>query len=243
MAVLALQAKETQVNGWLGMAFDTIHRGTLEDLFCMAGFTCQRGVSAIQYEEISMIEVVHTIHPIVTIHTGRPIFLQVLAHEIRLAIIFRMAIHTSLHIKTLDAGEMATRTGHDLPIEIPGMARQAKKGCDRMIERFAIQGGWRSPRRGMTLRTILVENPAVRFRLSMALGTFTRRVLEHIRHQLGAARTRHCAPGGFGMTTGATHRGMLPFQRETGRGMIKIHHPVKSIMTGQAVVSKFLDVL
>jgi hypothetical protein len=46
----------------------------------------------------------------------------VLAHEIRPAIIFRMAINTGFHIKTLDTGEMAGTTGHDLPIELPGMA-------------------------------------------------------------------------------------------------------------------------
>jgi hypothetical protein len=70
MAVLALQAKEALVNGWLGMAFDTIYRSTLENLIRMACFACQRGVSAIQYEEISMIEVVHAVHPIVAVQAA-----------------------------------------------------------------------------------------------------------------------------------------------------------------------------
>ena len=36
---------------------------------------------------------------------------------------------------------------------------------------------------------------------------------------------------------------MLPVQREAGRNVVKTHHPVAPIMTGQAVFAKFLDVL
>jgi hypothetical protein len=215
MAILALQAKEALVNGRLTVAFDTIHRSTFENLIRMASLARQWGVSAIQYEEISMIEVMHAVHPIVAVQASWPIFHQVLAHEIGLANIFRMAIDTGLHIKTLDAGEMAGSTRHDLPIEIPGMASQAKMGRDWMIERFTIQqGGWRPSCRGMTLRTILVEHTAVRIRLSVALGALARRILEHIGHELAAARTWHSAPGGLSVTAGAAYHGMLPIQRE-----------------------------
>jgi len=154
-----------------------------------------------------------------------------------------MAINTGVHIKTLDTGEMAGTTGHDLPIEIPGMAGQAKLGCDRMIERFTVQGSWRPSHWGMTMRTILVEHTAVRIRLSVALGTLARRILEHIGHELAAAWTWHSAPGGLSVTVGAAYRGMLPIQRETGRNVIKTHHPVAPIMTGQTVFAKFLGVL
>jgi len=187
MAILALQAKEALVNGRLTVAFDTIHRSTFENLIRMASLARQWGVSAIQYEEISMIEVMHAIHPIVAVQAGCSIFHLMLADKTRLAIIFRVAIHTSVHIKTLDAGEMASSTRHDLPIEIPGMTSQTKMGRDWMIERFTIQGGWRPSCRGMTLCTILVERTAVRIRLSVALGTLARRILEHIGHELAAA--------------------------------------------------------
>jgi hypothetical protein len=95
----------------------------------------------------------------------------------------------------------------------------------------------------MTMRTILVEHAAVRIRLSVALGTLARRIFEHIGHELAAARTWHSAPGGLSVTAGAAYRGMLPIQREAGRNVIKTHHPVASIMTGQAVFAKFLGVL
>jgi len=104
MAVLALQAKETLVNGRLGVALDALRRCALENLIRMAGLASQWGVSAIQHEESSMVEVMHAVHPIVAVQAGWPIFHQVLAHEIGLANIFRMAIDTGLHVKTLDAG-------------------------------------------------------------------------------------------------------------------------------------------
>ena len=205
MAVLALQAKEALVNGWLGVALGALHRGTLENFIRMAGFASQRGVSAIQYEETRMVEVMHAVHPIMAVQAGRSIFLLVLAHEIGLANIFRMAIDTGLHIKTLDAGRMAGITGHDLPIELPGMARQAKMGSDGVIERFTFQGSWRPSRRGMAVRTILVEHAAMRVRLSMALRTLARRILEHIDNRPEAAFIGRSASGGCGVTTGAAY--------------------------------------
>jgi hypothetical protein len=243
MAVLALEAEETFVNSWLGVALGARYGSPLENLIRMAGFARQRGVSAIQYEETRMIEVLHAIYPIVAIQAGRPVFLLVLAHEIGLAIIFRMAINTGLHIKTLDARKMAGATGHDLPIEIPGMEGQAKLGCDRMIERFTIQGSWRPSCGGMAMRTILVEHPTMCIRLGMALGTLGRHILEHIGHELAAARSWHSARGGGSVTAGAAYRGMLFVQREAGRIVVKTHHPVAPIMTDQAIFAKFLDVL
>jgi hypothetical protein len=188
MAVMALQAKEAFVNDRLGVTFDTLDRDLFKYFVRMTGLTGQRSMRSIQNKEIGMVEIVHAVGSIMAVQAGRSKFRQVLPHENRLAMIFRMAIHTNLHVEILHPRWMTVFTGHHQSIEIPGMARQAEMGCNRMVKRFPIQAGRRPSRSAVAVGTVLVEYTPVRIRLSMALGTIARCVFKHIGNQQATAR-------------------------------------------------------
>lgn len=91
MTVFTLQAKESCMDLWFGVALDADGGCSLENLVRMAGFAFDLVVLSIQWEEICMVEILHPVCAVVALHTIRSVICQMFLHESRSIISLRVA--------------------------------------------------------------------------------------------------------------------------------------------------------
>ena len=139
MAVLALETKETFVDGWFLVALPAFGRGATENFIGMAGFTCQRSVRTIQREHASVVEIAQPIYAIVAVKASGSELGLVFHHEFGLLCIAGMACDTSLQIKLIHASSVTVYTGNCLLSIIGCMALQTEAGGLVVAKNISIQ--------------------------------------------------------------------------------------------------------
>ncbi|OGO33678.1 MAG: hypothetical protein A2W35_07565 [Chloroflexi bacterium RBG_16_57_11] len=81
MALLAFQAEETQVNGWLSMALDTPGDDALVDASCMTLQAGDLDMRAFQWKNCLVVEISHPVPSVMTFQAGLTVLRCVLLHE------------------------------------------------------------------------------------------------------------------------------------------------------------------
>jgi hypothetical protein len=141
MAIVTLQPEEAGVNGRLGMTLHTGFRGVFKNFVFMAGITLDAGMFPIQYKEIGMVKIHHSIGPIVTIQAGRAKLVYMFAHKGLALCPLSMAGFTDLQVECINAVLMASLACHQAAVVILAMQRQAETSRRSVIEKLAVYTG------------------------------------------------------------------------------------------------------
>lgn len=123
MTILAFKSEETGVNRGVSMTLYANLGRVFEHLVLMAGITFDFGMLSIQHEEIGVVKIAHTINTVVTVQTGRPELVHVLAHEGSTLFALSVASLTNLRAKFVDTVLVACLAGHCCAIVILGVQR------------------------------------------------------------------------------------------------------------------------
>jgi hypothetical protein len=235
MAVLALQAKETGMNFGFSVAGDT-SRGCIYERLCMAVQTFKGCVNAIQGEEVGMVEIRHAIDAVVAIQASRPKLLQVGLHEERVVLV--VAVQAGLGLELIEASRVTGGAAHGLAGVFLGVTGQAEAGAGEVLEGLPLPGHSVPVLGGVAFGAVLAEKAKVELGFCMATGTISWQML------LCSKKILRGLDGSLaGVAGGASQVRVTPFQGKIGVSMVEIGHAVAAIMTGQALVAKFLQVL
>ena len=128
MAVLALQPKETSVDFRLGMAAVAFGWGAFEDSIGMALLAVQGPMSAIQREEVGVVESAHAVSSVVAVQAACPILLLVNLDKFTPILGLRVTFHAFRLHRLVDVLPVATGTGDRNAIPIQGVTNQVKTG-------------------------------------------------------------------------------------------------------------------
>lgn len=171
MTALTLQPEIAAMYLWFFVAIHTHRRGTAENLVKMAIFARYFDMLSIQDEKTVMVEVAHSIDPVMASKTILTKLEAVLFHENR--VLLGMARHTDIdvkrHCKTI-LGSVTTRTAEGVIRKIDEVAGQREAGILKMVETTPAQANLRRPAcRGMANGTICREKPEVQVWFNMAV--------------------------------------------------------------------------
>lgn len=137
MAILALHAKNAEVDFWLRVAGAALTGSILEALLCVAFLALQLAMGAVQYEEPIVVKITHPVDAIVAVQAGRAKLLLMLLQECEARCSFRMAGDTSGQDVCINRTGMAVCAGHVLPLVVDRVARQTEPGAGAVIEGLA----------------------------------------------------------------------------------------------------------
>jgi hypothetical protein len=136
MAFLAFLTKKTNVNSRLGMTFHTPGRSGVVNAACVAIQAGDLGMRAFQRKDSLMIEIAHTISPVMTFQAGQTVLGCVLLHKA--GILATMAGSARAIVYGQKPTRMANITRYRLALIILCMMRQAKGGIYFMIKLLSI---------------------------------------------------------------------------------------------------------
>ncbi len=208
----------------LSVATRALLGGAAENLVSVAGRAAERGVLAIQREELNVLEAVHAVYPIVALQAVVAILGLVGAHESRC--VAPVTGHTGLSVKLLDVAAMTGIAVQRLALVILSMADQVEN-CLGVVEGFPIQGSRLPGIRCVAGFAVRAEYTLMDGWLGVAAYALGRRPLE-VRIVV-AARARDLE--------------MLTSERESSLAVIEANHAVVPIVAGQAVRPEIFEML
>ena len=178
----------------------------------MAGITLDVGMFSIQYEEIGMVKILHTINPIVTIQAGCAKLVYMFGHKSLALRPLSMAGCTDLQIECINPVLMAGLAGHQAVVVILAVQRQAETGRCGVIEKLAIHTS-RLPAIGRVAGgAVAVKGLLMNGRLGVATCTICGGLLEALGCQLAHCRDAAYYPLSSPMALHALHLSMLALQ-------------------------------
>ena len=223
VAISTLHAKQSGMDGGFRVALSTLGGRPGKFLVNVTGRTFNFCVASLKDEETGMVEVVHPINTVMTIQTVGPILLLVFGHKDGSGLC--MAGSANIEVYRFQAGLVAGGTVENCAGKVCFVMDQAK--TLGVIESGATEGS-RGPAAGSVAGVALwVEQSSMNSRLSMAGDTSGGRAFKLI----------------FNIASGALCTGMFPLKRKIRLVVIKVHHAIRSIVTGQAIGPKILLVL
>jgi hypothetical protein len=233
MASPACQAEETCVDLWLGMAPRAVAGRAGKGVIGVAIQAFEFRMPAIQQEDIGVIEGLHAIDPIVAVQASLAHLIAMLLHKA--GIVFTMTADAGFGREALNFGWVASEAGKIFAGEILRMASQAKYGILFMFKRLSVQVGRSPTTGGMALAAIVMKSVRMKSGLRMAGNAIWRNLKKGPAGLNGRLRP--------GVALEAICTGMLTVQGKRCSGVIETRHAVGPIVTIQAVIPGFPDVL
>jgi hypothetical protein len=240
MAHLAMQAEESGVDFWLGVAIYAFPRCACKDLVGMARLAVDLSMFPIQQEYRIVIEIVHPVHPIVAAGAVFSELRHVIRHKPGPFSTLGMAGDAQHLVKGLYRPAMTIVAGQRASIVIGQVAHQAEAGLRLVFEvsTFKFRGcpsSW-----GVTIRAIAGKHARVRVIILVAAGALPGRALEDW-YRRGLLLPAAGASLGMAGSTGNPGMGILEWK--SGRLVIEFCHAVVTIVTGDTAFPEIDGVL
>ena len=142
VAVLTVQAKQTGVQDGFSVAFYALSRRAGENFVYMASIAINLRVATFQEKHPGMVELVHTVGPIVAILAKAAELVNVFGHEGGSRLALRMAVQADSLVENSKILLVAVAAREWKIIPVPLVAGKAKTGRSSVVKRVAIQEGW-----------------------------------------------------------------------------------------------------